>query len=578
MSQSCALHSVYQHHLVQAPNATMLIQDDQHISYVQFDQLVQNTETWLRQQGVKRGDHVAVWLINRVEWLAIFFALARLGATLVAVNTKYRSHEVHYILANSQAQYLILQLNFRKIDFAEVIKGVDASGLTQLKTIMMVDADDNTPTTLLNRPVVRFLPTLAHAAPLTVSDDNAPIEGTAPGSFKNTQSGNVATATEEKTSLKVNSLIFEDLPVIFFTTSGTTKGPKLVVHTQKTLSEHVRHIATGYQFGAPGDALLTALPLCGVYGLDSALAAIAARMPVVLMDFFDVASASQLIKQYNITHIFGSDEMLRRFAEQNPEPIAFTSLKLFGFAAFSARFVELAQELIPRGFPMRGLYGSSEVHSLFSAQRNDLPLEERVLGGGTPAAGAFASVRVRDPDTQELCATGLSGEIEIKSPTLFKGYFNNPEATSQAFTQDGYFKTGDLGYLRSDGSFVYQSRIGDTMRLGGFLVDPTEIEDVLAAQPDIESAQVVGVEINGQPRAVAFAIAKDKQCPPDVPATLKGVAKTLAAFKIPAHLWFVEAFPTTASANGQKFQRVKLRELALEKLQEHSAAPSISKK
>ncbi len=571
MTHSYTLRSVYEHHFVQAPNATMLIQEGQHISYLQFEQLVQDTETWLGQQGVKRGDHVAVWLINRVEWLAIFFALARLGATLVAVNTKYRSHEVHYILANSHAQFLILQLNFRKIDFAEVIKGVDASHLTHLKTIMMVDTDDNTPTTLLGRPVVRFLPTLAKPSARPSSHPSKAFGDTSQrrttvDAFEQTQSDTHALAQPEPNPDHTQSPALEDLPVIFFTTSGTTKGPKLVVHTQKTLSEHVRHIATGYQFGASGDALLTALPLCGVYGLDSALAAIAAKMPVVLMDFFDVASASQLIKQHQITHIFGSDEMLRRFAEQNPEPIAFTSLKLFGFAAFSARFIELAQELIPRGFPMRGLYGSSEVHSLFSAQAAELPLEERVLGGGTPAAGALASVRVRDPDTLELCARGLSGELEIKSPTLFKGYFNNPEATAQAFTPDGYFKTGDLGYLRGDNSFVYQSRMGDTMRLGGFLVDPAEIEDVLAAQPDIESAQVVGVEINGQPRAVAFAIAKNKQCPPDVNVTLRGVAQTLAAFKIPAHLWFVDEFPTTASANGQKFQRVKLRELALEKL------------
>ena len=567
MTHSYTLRSVYEHHLIQAPNATMLIQEDQHISYLQFEQLAQETEAWLVQQGVKRGDHVAVWLINRVEWLAIFFALARLGATLVAVNTKYRSHEVQYILANSHAQFLILQLNFRKIDFAQVVEGVEASALPHLKTIMMVDADDNTPATLLNRPAVRFLPKLA-----LTSGAVSGQQGCAAKLMAHPEDTIDATPQGRKTGAQINAqlatdaLALEDLPVIFFTTSGTTKGPKLVVHTQKTLSEHVRHIAAGYQFGAPGDALLTALPLCGVYGLDSALAAIAARMPVVLMDFFDVASASQLIKQHHITHIFGSDEMLRRFAEQNPEPIAFTSLKLFGFAAFSARFIELAQELIPRGFPMRGLYGSSEVHSLFSAQHPELPLEERVLGGGTPAAGALASVRVRDPDTLELCAAGLSGELEIKAPTLFKGYFNNSEATAQAFTEDGYFKTGDLGYLRGDGSFVYQSRMGDTMRLGGFLVDPAEIEDVLAAQPDIESAQVVGVEINGQPRAVAFAIAKNKQCPPDTSATLKGVAKTLAAFKIPAHLWFVDEFPTTASANGQKFQRVKLRELALEKL------------
>ena len=101
MLQSYALDSVYQHHLSQTPNETMLIQDDQQISYLQFEQLVQDTEAWFTEQGIQAGDRVAVWLINRVEWLAIFFALARLGATLVAVNTKYRAHEVHYILTQA---------------------------------------------------------------------------------------------------------------------------------------------------------------------------------------------------------------------------------------------------------------------------------------------------------------------------------------------------------------------------------------------------------------------------------------------------------------------------------------------
>ena len=561
MSQLCTLHSVYEQPLSQTPDATMLIQEDQHISYLQFDQLVQDTQAWLAEQGVKTGTHVAVWLINRVEWLAIFFALARLGATLVAVNTKYRSHEVHYILTNSHASFLILQLNFRKIDFAEVVQGIDASTLTKLKKIIVVDPDDQTPMRLLERPVLHFVPRLAQG---THAENRQPK----PANTKNTQSPRAPSETKKLAQHQTQSPELEDLPVIFFTTSGTTKGPKLVVHTQKTLSEHVRHIAQGYRFGETGDALLTALPLCGVYGLDSALAAIAAKMPLVLMDFFDVALASQLIRQHQITHIFGSDEMLRRFAEHNSDAVSFRSLKLFGFAAFSARFIELAQELIPRGFPMHGLYGSSEVHSLFSAQRSDLALEERVLGGGTPAAGALASVRVRDPDSLALCTPGVSGEIEIHSPTLFKGYYNNPEATAHAFTTDGYFKTGDLGYLRGDGSFVYQARMGDTMRLGGFLVDPTEIEHVLAAQPEIEGAQVVGIEINGQPRAVAFAIAKNKRKPPDAADILKSLAKTLAAFKIPAHLWFVDEFPTTASANGQKFQRVKLRDLAADKLSE----------
>jgi fatty-acyl-CoA synthase len=153
----------------------------------------------------------------------------------------------------------------------------------------------------------------------------------------------------------------------------------------------------------------------------------------------------------------------------------------------------------------------------------------------------------------------------MHSPTLFKGYFNNPLATKEAFTEDGFFKTGDLGYVRADGSFVYQSRMGDTMRIGGFLVDPSEIEHVLAEQPEIQSAQVVGIEIEGKLRPVAFVIKATSE-EPSVPSILNNVAAQLAKFKVPARLWFVDEFPATASANGLKFQRVKLREMAVKRL------------
>ena len=114
--------------------------------------------------------------------------------------------------------------------------------------------------------------------------------------------------------------------------------------------------------------------------------------------------------------------------------------------------------------------------------------------------------------------------------------------------------------------------MGDTMRLGGFLVDPTEIEQVLAEQLEIKSAQVVGIEIKGQLRPVAFVIASDayndqrQSKTIDTTFILARVSKQLAAFKVPTHLWFIDAFPATASANGDKFQRVKLREMAEKKL------------
>lgn len=539
MSYAGSLFTIYQKYLARHPNATMLVQDGQAVSYEQFDHQVHQTAAWLLQQGIQPGDHVAVWLVNRTEWLVLLFALAKIGGTLVSVNTKYRAHELQYILTHSQATTLILQLNFKKIDFATVVKDVDAQALSHLARVIMLDADDSTPAQLLDRPVIAFNPNAY------VTDQN------------------------ERHTLDIPSPA--DQNIAFFTTSGTTKGPKLVMHTQRTLSEHAQHVASGYHFGEPGDKLLAALPLCGVFGLNSVLGAIAGGMPVVLMDFFEGNAAAALINSERITHVFGSDEMLRRLIEQQI-PTPFPTLKTFGFAAFSPRFIDLAKALIPRGMPMRGLYGSSEVMALFSLQHADMFIEERALGGGYPAAGALAQVRARDPETGELCSAGISGELEIHSPTLFKGYFNNPQATLDAFTEDGFFKTGDLGYVRADGSFVYQSRMGDTMRLGGFLVDPTEIEQVLAEQPEIKSAQVVGIEIKGQLRPVAFVIASDPYSghtnseASDPNVILNRISKQLAAFKVPTHLWFIDAFPATASANGDKFQRVKLREMAQQRL------------
>ena len=546
MSQAGSLFTIYQKYLARHPNATMLVQDGQAVSYEQFNHQVHQTAAWLRQHGIEPGDHVAVWLINRTEWLVLLFALAKIGATLVSVNTKYRAHELQYILTNSQATTLILQLNFKKIDFSTVVKDVDAQALSHLARVIMLDADASTPSRLLDRPVIAFNP-------------NAFVADQTECHILNTPSP-------------------ADQNIAFFTTSGTTKGPKLVMHTQRTLSEHAQHVASGYHFGEPGDKLLAALPLCGVFGLNSVLGAIAAGMPVVLMDFFDGHTGAALIKKEKITHLFGSDEMLRRLIE-HAEPTPFPSLKTFGFASFSPRFIDLAKELIPRGIPMRGLYGSSEVMALFSMQQPDMPIEERALGGGYPAADSLACVRARDPDSGALCAPGVSGELEIHSPTLFKGYFNNPIATKEAFTEDGFFKTGDLGYVRADGSFVYQSRMGDTMRLGGFLVDPTEIEQLLAEQPEIKSAQVVGIEIKGQLKPVAFVIASDphsghtNNATSDPNVILNRLSKQLAAFKVPTHLWFIDAFPATASANGDKFQRVKLREMAQKKLDTTQSQP-----
>jgi fatty-acyl-CoA synthase len=503
---------------------------DTEITYRQFDRMVTRTAAWLHNEGIVPGDRVAVWLVNRMEWLAMYFGLGRIGAAMMTVNTRYRSHELAYILERSQACMLVLQLNFRKIDFPAVLQDVPAQAAQSLKKVVVVDAAGvDLPVQVLGKPTVAF--DLAGLPDAEVADVSSPHAHS-----------------------------------ILFTTSGTTSGPKLVLHPQRTVSLHSQRVAPAYGFTEPGVRLLATLPLAGVFGFNAAMAAFAVGQPVVLMDTFDGAGAAQLINDRQVTHVFGSDEMFRRIIEQGQGERPFPSARVFGFACFHPGIVEYTQAAWAREIPMIGLYGSSEVQALFSLQQRALPLEERIKGGGMPAShGIGAEIRIRDIDTGQLLGPNQSGVIEVRSDTNFIGYLNNAEATARAIDAEGYFCTGDVGYLRDDGSFVYQTRQGDAMRLGGYLVSPVEIEDVIKTVDGVADVQVVSVDIGNQARPVAFVIAS-AGAQPQEPAMRQAAAAVLAPFKIPAHFWMVDEFPSTQSSNGTKIQRVKLRDMALQRL------------
>ena len=214
---------------------------------------------------------------------------------------------------------------------------------------------------------------------------------------------------------------------------------------------------------------------------------------------------------------------------------------------------------------MVGLYGMSEVQALFALQPLDLPLAERIAGGGRPIT-ELSEVRVRDPDSGKLLGPGEAGELELKGPSLMKEYFLNPEATAEAMTEDGFLRTGDLGQLTDDGRFLYLQRMGDVLRLGGFLVSPAEIENHLIGHDSVADSQVVGIKTrDGAIRAVGFVIlAAGAEF--DEAALRQHCLDSLARFKAPIRIFAVDEFPTTQSANGTKIQRAALRRMAEERV------------
>jgi fatty-acyl-CoA synthase len=500
------------------------------VSRAEFSEKIEQTAAWLAAQGVSKGDVVAVWLVNRIEWVALLFAAARLGAIVAAVNTRYRNAEVAHLLRVSGAKLMVVEAAFRSIDFAAILADIAKDEVPALRQLAVVGAN----AIPAHWPCVRFDAFDKSYPPAPPAQDDV------------------------------------DLPVLLYTTSGTTRGPKLVAHSQRTLAAHAASIAAALKLSPQRHALLAMLPFCGTFGMTSLLGFIAAGATIHVLDAFEAAPALKILGDHEITHAFGSDEMFRRILALTDLAHPFPRAEVFGFAAFQPGWRELAAEAEARGMPLYGLYGSSEVQALFSIGRASDAFTDRIEGGGWPMSPQ-AKVRVRDTETDELAAPGVSGEIEISAPSRFLGYFNNPDATRDAITADGFFRTGDIGRLRGDGSFVYETRAGDAMRLGGFLVAPGEIEDELKACTGVADAQVVAVDLKGNARCVAFVIPAGT--PLRQEALTTRLRERLASYKVPARIYVVDAFPVTDSANGVKIQRARLRAMAMDRIAAEQAPP-----
>ena len=481
----------------------------------------------LRALGIGPGDRVALWLPNIPQWLALFFACARIGAIAVSVNTRFRASEVEDIVGRSGCRMLVLWPTFKSIDFAGILHAVDPAALSSLTDIVTFSrAGDDSDFRFAGRRCTAY-------ADLARHDEEA-----------------VAAAGAESRC-------------VIFTTSGTTRAPKFVCHAQKGIVQHVRDVAVGFGMTTPGSRVLQALPLCGVFGFTQALAALAGGAPMRMMAVFDEVTAAGVIQAECMTHVNGSDEMLVRLLAARPEPRPFPQLRSFGFARFNPALDDLVERAQARGVIACGLYGMSECLALYALQPLTMPAAERSKGGGA-LISPQASVRVRDPQTGRVLAAGEQGELELRGPSLLLEYFGNPQASKEAFTDDGWFRSGDLGYLEADGRFCYLTRIGDVLRLGGFLTSPQEIEAVLEAAPTVAGAQVVGVNLNGEPVAVGFVIASDQAVFRE-DELREWCRSRLASYKVPRRIFRIDAFPTTPSANGTKIQRTKLRDLAIER-------------
>lgn len=508
----------------QTPDAPAFLQGDTVLTFAQLAELSRRAAQGLSDLGVVPGDRVALWLPNAPAYPILYFACARLGAIAVAVNTRYRAVEVADIVARSGAKVLACAPGFRRIDFLSILAEIEPAALDALAALVVVgDEPANVP------PAIERL-------------RRVPFDRlcTRPRLGENHARANA--------------------PCNIFTTSGTTSAPKFVLHRQGAIASHAQQVARAFGFDAPDTLTLSILPLCGVFGFNQTLSTLAAGKPCVLVESYEIEEIARLIAQHRPTTMLGSDDMIARLLELVPGERPFPSVKWMGYAGFNAALENIAEVAEARGLILRGPYGMSEVQALYALQPLDAPVARRKKGGGVPSS-PLAHVRVRDPETGELLGIGQPGALECAGPSLMVGYYGNEKATAETITADGYVRTGDLAQLEADGSFTFLSRMGDVLRLSGFLVNPLEIETHIQKLPAIEGCQTIAVPRPDGVRAVAFVMLKPGAVL-DEAGTIAHCRQGLAGYKVPLRVFAIDDFPKTPSPNGFKIQRAKLREMA----------------
>jgi acyl-CoA synthetase (AMP-forming)/AMP-acid ligase II len=313
----------------------------------------------------------------------------------------------------------------------------------------------------------------------------------------------------------------------------------------------------------PGDVVLCVLPLCGVFGFNAAMAGLAAGACLLIQPVFEAASTLAAMGEWGVTHAFGGDDLFGRLMEAwRAAPVALPRLRKGGIAEFEGRAAAVAGWARKAfGAEISGLYGSSELFALMSVRPPQADLAAQVRGGGVPVSPGI-EVRIADPETGALLGPGVPGELQVRGYNRLTHYLGNPEATAKAITADGWFRTGDLASDDGDGAFTYICRNSDALRLRGFLVEPAEIEQFLMSHPGVDTARVVGVRTAHGDAPFGFVTLADPSLTGEaLVAYCKG---RLAAFKIPARIEILDAFPVTAGTNGAKIKTEELKRMARE--------------
>ena len=475
------------------------------LTWAQLDEVADRVARGLWSLGIRKTDRVGIWSSNCVEWVMLQMGCARAGAILVNINPAYRSHELRFTLRKSRMKAIFLWHADARADYAALLQEATQEQPLELRHTIYFDSPRWQE--LLDTP------------------------GDIPFDLQAQEVSNIQY------------------------TSGTTGLPKGVMLTHHNQVNNGLLLARGLRY-TESDRICIPVPLYHCFGcVIGNMTALTSGAAMVLPNWtFDPSAALKAVETERCTSLYGVPAMF--IAELGlPEFSSFdlTSLRTGMMAGAPCPVEIMKRVVVEMHCPQLTIgYGQTESTPVVTMSEPDDPLELRVstVGKALPCT----EMRIASLVEGTTLPLGEQGEVCARGYMVMKGYDDEPDATAGAIDAEGWLHTGDLGLMRSDGYIHLTGRAKDMIIRGGENIYPREIEEFLYTHPKVAEVQVVGLPCERLGEVVLAWI----RLRPGETATETEIREfcqgKIAHFKIPEHIRFVDAFPTTVTGKVQKFK------------------------
>jgi len=470
-------------------------------TYAKLQERIDRLASGLRANGVCRGDRVGFLGFNQPAFLETLFAAARLGAIFVPLNYRLSGPELSYIINNAGVHTLVVDAPHQPV-------------------IDPIRAD---------LPCRRFF------------SADAPADGWAA----------VASLAAAHEPLRQGESVAEDEVALIMYTSGTTGRPKGAMLTHGNIWWNNVNVLLAWD-SLESDVSLVVAPLFHIGGLNVCSLAIWQKGGhIVLHRSFDPQRCLEDIAKYRVTTMFAVPAMLLFVSQQSD----FASADLSSLNAIVGGGAPVPEPLLrlyaDRGVPINQGYGLTETSPAVTFLAPEWGMEKLGSAGRTPM---FSEVRLVDAEGREIETPRVNGEVITRGPNVMKGYWNNPEATAAAIDTEGWFHTGDIGYLDEDGFLFIADRLKDMVITGGENVYPAEVESALYDHPAIADIAVIGLPDETWGEAVVAIVALRQDASLDLDELRSFATDRLARYKLPRRLEVVDVLPRNPAGKVLKFE------------------------